>query len=393
MKPEKNSPFAKRIKRHVVGRKRDYFAVTFPGFERLCETELKQMGMDKADLKPQKGGVEFSGKFIDAMAANLHLRCAGRVLMRMDDFSATHFRKLEKKIRAMAWELYFYPDVNLKIHVTTKNSRLYHKAAISDCIIKNIHDRITNPGEPAPHDRDQHIFVRVIDDRFQISLDTSGDNLFKRGIKIKGARAPVRETMAAGILRMAGFKPGMALMDPMCGSGTFSMEAAMITKTMAPGLFRDFSFMNWPAFNPKQWKYLKKQAQTRIQDQKAATIFASDKDKRVCKNIEKAIADKNMDDSVKVFPSDFFTLRPKDLTKEKGLVVLNPPYGLRIGSRKETAGLFQEILNKLTLDYKGWQVALLSPERKFVEKADFKKKLMPISHGGLKLVLMMGKIG
>lgn len=389
---EKKSPLAKRIKRHVIGRKNEYFAVTLPGFEPLCRTEMEQAGMAPDDIRPVKGGVQFSGKLVDAITANLRLRCAGRVLMRVDSFTATHFRKLEKKILELAWELYLYPDVHLNIHVISKNSRLYHKDAIADCILKNIHARLMGQGGSAPHDMEQNIFVRVIDDRFLISLDTSGDNLFKRGIKIKGARAPVRETLAAGILMMAGFTPGMVLMDPMCGSGTFSMEAAMMTKTMAPGLFRDFGFMNWPAFSPNQWAYLKKQARSRIQQMAEKTIFASDNDRRVCKNIEKALNDTSMDDSVQVFPSDFFSLNPKDLTKDKGLVVLNPPYGVRLGSKKATENLYKDIVNKLALDYKGWTVALLSPDRRWVVKAPFKKRITPISHGGLDLVLMMGKI-
>jgi putative N6-adenine-specific DNA methylase len=249
---------SKRVRRHVSGRVRAYYAITTPGVEKYCRQELIGLGIDPGDLAVGAGGVTFAGRLVDCQRANLHLRTATRILMRIDDFGATHLRRLEKKTGDIAWELFLpaghLPDVKVSCH----RSRLYHTAAIARCIRDSIKCRLAKAGGSPPLIFPQTLFVRVVKDRFTLSLDSSGEPLYKRGLKAGPARAPIRETLAAAMLMAAGYDPRRPLVDPLCGSGTFSLEAAMMAKQMAPGLKRRFAFMDWPAFREGQWAFLKR---------------------------------------------------------------------------------------------------------------------------------------
>ncbi|WP_172683790.1 hypothetical protein [Desulfosarcina cetonica] len=133
-------------------------------------------------------------------------------------------------------------------------------------------------GPLQPETPSQTLFVRVVEDRFSLSLDSSGPALYKRGYKTGAARAPIRETLAAAILMTAGYDPARPLVDPMCGAGTFSLEAAMMAKHVAPGANRDFAFMGWPAFAANPWAFLKRQAHRQMVVLDRPRIFASDLD-------------------------------------------------------------------------------------------------------------------
>ncbi len=387
-----NTRLLKRIRRHVIGRERDYFAITQPGFEAICREELVDVGLDASEMDLVNGGVLFKGRLVDCTMANLHLRCAGRILMRIADFKATHFRKLEKCLSQIPWELFLYSRCRPKIHVTTHKSRLYHKDAIAGRVKTSIQNRLFEAGMEGPERYNQRIDLRVVHDLFQISLDSSGENLYRRGIMSKGAKAPVRETMATLILKVAGYRTGKPLIDPMCGSGTFSIEAAMAAKNIPPGMFRDFSFMNWPAFNGVQWSFLKRDARFKIARADGPSVFASDRDKTECHQLERMIEENAMDDVIRVGCIDFFDLKPEILTRDKGLVVLNPPYGLRIGEKQQSRLLYKKIMAHLKTHYKGWKIAVMAPDRNLFGKIPLNSAVHRVFHGGLKIWVLTGKI-
>jgi putative N6-adenine-specific DNA methylase len=238
----------------------------------------------------------------------------------------------------------------------------------------------------------QQIFVRVINDRFVISLDSSGELLYRRGIKTHRAEAPIRETTAAAILTISGYNGTEPLIDPMCGSGTFSLEAAMISQNIPAGMFREFSFMNWPCFEPKRWVYLKRKAESGIKQLSSPTIFASDTDSKACDLLTSCIKKFDIFKTVEVAKKDFFDLSVSTLSGDIGLVVINPPYGRRMGSSSESARLFFAVCEKLKKDFAGWKAALIAPDAKIAEKIPLNLKAVNLFHGGLKLVLLYGKI-
>ncbi len=394
MSPE--SSLSKRIKRHVIGRRRSYFAGTSPGFEALCCEELSALGLSIENVAIVEGGVEFEGRLQDCYLSNLHLRTASRILLRIDQFKASGFRQLEKKAAEIPWELYLPPTMIPQIHVTTKHCRLYHSDAIGQRFLDGIsmHSSINDfdPGEKSDFTSDLTVFVRGVDDRFMVSIDSSGNHLHKRGLKRHRGKAPLRETQAAAALLMTGYNGTEPLIDPMCGTGTFSLEAALIAKNIPPGWFREFAFMQWPSFSQKRWEYLKNQCVTKFANPQKPLIFASDQDSAACSRLEKCIQKHKLSDLIQVSPKNFFDFIPEELTDQTGVVVINPPYGRRLGSLEKSEQLFVEICDKLKQAYTGWKLVLIAPDRKLIKKMPFKLDVLPFFHGGLKPALMTGRI-
>ena len=384
--------FNKRVHRHVAGRIREYYAVTAPGVEEICRQELIGLGLDPGGMSVDTGGVAFAGRLVDCQRANLCLRTATRILMRIDAFSATNLRRLEKKAGDIAWELFLPPGLLPAVKVNSRRSRLYHTAAIARSIGDSITHRLDGAGGPPSPGFPQTLFVRAVEDRFTLSLDSSGEPLYKRGLKAGPARAPIRETQAAAVLMAAGYDPRRPLVDPLCGSGTFSLEAAMMAKQMAPGLKRQFAFMGWPAFPEDQWGFIKREAEAKVQEVMQPLIFASDVDAGACERLAGMIAGNGLSDAVSVVNKDFFQCGADQYGRAPGLVAINPPYGIRIGSAKTADELFRDSGRHLARRFKGWTVALIAPRPELARSLPFPTRRMPLYHGGLKLTLALGTI-
>jgi putative N6-adenine-specific DNA methylase len=390
--PGQNTAIDKRVRRHVTGRFREYFAITIPGLEAYCRQELFGLGVDPGSMSVGPGGVTFGGRFVDCQRANLHLRTATRILMRIDTFRATNVRRLEKKSGEVPWELFLPAGILPEIKVRSRRSRLYHTDVIIQALQQGIARRLGGlPGSTCPGNP-QTLFVRVVDDRYTLSLDSSGEPLYKRGLKQGPARAPLRETQAAAILMAAGYDPGRPLVDPLCGSGTFSLEAAMMAKRMAPGVKRAFAFMDWPAFREGQWAFLKRDAESLVQALDRPRIFASDVDADACEWLSATIAGSGLSDAVTVERKNVFQCEAGRYGGSPGLVAINPPYGVRIGSARQADDLFRDICRHLAHQFKGWNVALIAPRQELADPLPFPGRRLPLFHGGLRLTLILGTI-
>ncbi|MDY6951208.1 MAG: hypothetical protein SWE60_06835 [Thermodesulfobacteriota bacterium] len=393
----------KRIKRHVLGKVRRFFVATAPGMAPLCLDELLSLGISKVNTALVKGGVEFTGRVHDCYLANLRLRTANRILMRMERFRATNFRQLAKKAASLPWELYLHQGTQYSVSVTSRRSRLFHKEAISDELKEGVAKRWTLSHGAPKEAREitpstQQIFVRAQNDSFTLSIDSSGELLYRRGLKTQGGKAPLRETIGAATLILAGYDGRGPLLDPMCGTGTFSLEAAMMANQIPAGWYRDFAFMGWPCFKPTRWRHIRREAEKSMTPSQKPMVFASDNDPHACHELERVVHDNDLSHTVSVFKRDFFDLLPSDLktlprTKQRGLVAINPPYGRRLGKRGHGEELFLEICQKLKRDFRGWKVALIAPEKSLVKEVPFAVKVHNLFHGGLRLTLLTGIIG
>jgi putative N6-adenine-specific DNA methylase len=392
-----NKPaFTKRIRRQIIARNWDFFAVTAPGLEKVCQKEFVSFPFLNTSSKAVKGGVEFSGRVHSAYEANLYLRTANRIMMRIGSFKAANFRQLEKKLSEFSWELFLDFHSSIQVKVSTAHSRLYHTDAIRERI-SEILQKVSccvPKLSISPEDMIQTLYVRIVDDKVTLSLDSSGEVLYKRGIKTHGGKAPLRETTACGALFLAGYDCHKPLIDPMCGSGTFSLEAAMMALNIPPGWFREFAFMHWPCFNAARWKFIRDQAQKEFLHVKQPIIFASDIDPQICQELKKCVSKNRFDDTINVSDGlDFFTLYPKNHTNRQGLVVLNPPYGFRMTTLEtNTDQFFREIFKKLKKDYKHWKMAMIIPHQRFAQRTTLPLKMEPLFHGGLRLFLLYGTI-
>ncbi|WP_319522830.1 hypothetical protein [uncultured Desulfosarcina sp.] len=385
--------FAKRVRRHVGGRVRDYYAIVSPGFEACTRQELITLGIGKSDIRVSTGGVTFRGRFVDCQRANLHLRTATRILMRIDTFTATNPRQLEKHCASIPWELYLIEGTCPEIKVHSQRSRLYH----SDVVARAVKEAIAGRWDVSPQSPSaefpQTVFMRLSEDRVTLSLDSSGAPLYKRGLKQGAARAPLRESLAAAMLMCAGYDSRRPLVDPLCGSGTLSIEAAMMAKGMAPGSLRNFAFMGWPAFREPQWSFLKREAEADAKAFDRPPVHASDLDAAACGKLSGIISDNGLSDAVTVTVKDFFDCEAGQYENGPGLVAINPPYGIRIGSAHQAADLFQRICRHLKAAFTGWDVALIAPEKSLLQTVPFACRQVPMRHGGLRLTLLLGTVG
>lgn len=312
--------------------------------------------------------------------------------MRIASFKAENFTRLCRCLDAIDWPLFLPAARAVQVQVSARRCRLYHSEAVAE----RVGDRIAKAFGSASADPDQdheepaRVLVRCENDRFTVSLDSSGALLHRRGIKTQEAAAPLRETLAAAVLMWAGYRPGEPLIDPMCGSGTFSIEAAMRIRRIPPGWFRRFAFEAWPAFRRRQWAFLRKEAQKGFVEPATPTVFAGDRDPRTLGPVKQRLAAAGLAGASALFCADFFDLRPEGI-EGPGLVVLNPPYGRRLKAEAAAGADAGGIFRHLKRFFCGWKIAVVLPAAQIGPVA-FPHEKRRIVHGGLKLFLVTGKI-
>ncbi|MDT8378218.1 MAG: RNA methyltransferase [Desulfotignum sp.] len=389
-----DSAFARRVKRRVSARIHEFFAVCPPGLRQVCAQELTGLDAGIHNIQSVAGGVAFHSRIMDACLANLWLRAPSRILMRLARFRATRFSILEKKLSDIDWEIFLPAGNDPIIQVTAHTSRLYHSDAIADrcrLVVRaalGTGQRRNNTADPPSVS--QTIMIRAENDRFEISLDMSGPPLFKRGIKKQVASAPLRENLAFAILNAAGFTDQDVLMDPMCGSGTFAIEGAMIQARVPPGFHRGFAFETWPGVSPASFAHSR--ARAAQQFSKVHAIFAFDVDPKAMHILSANLAGHEFLAPVQASRLDFFDLVPARFSKRKGVLVLNPPYGKRMENHMDTPAFYREITRKLAADFKGWRIGLIYPGKQFRHMNFLNLRPFPFFHGGLYLAAGIGTV-
>lgn len=358
----------------------DIFLMAPPGLEQAMAAEAKALGF--RDVRTGKGGVTVRGGWPEVWRANLEVRGAGRVVASIEAFRAFHLAQLDKRARRVAWAAVLRPDVPFQVEATCRSSKIYHSGAAAQRVEKAIKDTVgARPAKDAPIT----VRVRIEDDLCSIGIDTSGEPLHKRGYKEAVAKAPMRETMAALLLRQCGFEGGEPVLDPMCGSGTFVIEAAEIAAGLKPGRSRHFAFEKLATFDEAAW-----QAMTGAGGAKTTPtvrFFGSDRDAGAIA-MSKANAERS---GVSDF-CDFKQQTISELTPPEGppgLVIINPPYGARIGEKKNLGPLYRALGQTLSERFGGWRVGLVTSDAALAKATGlpFGPPSPPIAHGGLKVFL------
>ncbi|MGC9196028.1 MAG: THUMP domain-containing class I SAM-dependent RNA methyltransferase, partial [Syntrophobacteraceae bacterium] len=350
-------------------------------------------------------GVEFTGRLKDAYGCNLWLRTAGRVLCRLSSFRAGAVEELFFKASRIPWELWLNPRIPIDLEAGVEYSRISNEGKVAEVIAQSIEKRLgqkaafhlPQSSEAADHSGAGHkkliqkILVRLVENHCQISLDTTGPHLHQRGYRLGHSTAPIRETLAAAILLKAGWKSDFPLVDGMCGSGVFAIEAALMSRRIAPGMGRDFLFQQWPSFQEKSWEYLRRKATESSLKKATQPIVGIDISSEAI-GLSKQNAD-NAGTSCDIDwkNRDFFDFIPAKEGLGKGLVVLNPPYGVRLASGG--TDLYEKIGAHLRLNFKGWKYAVLAKSR--LEAAALGSGRMRhwnIRHGGINITVAIGAI-
>ncbi len=248
----------------------EIFLAAAPGLEPVLCAEVRGKGFKQP--KPVPGGVVLKGGWPEVWRANLWIRGAGRVLARIDSFRVVHLAQLDSRARRVAWNSVLRPDVPFRVEASCTASRIYHSGAAAERIETAIRETLG-----APHSPDAEILVRVRieHDICTISVDTSGEALHKRGYKEAINAAPMRETMASLFLQQCGYDGAEPVLDPMCGSGTFVIEAAEIAARLNPGRARHFAFEKLATFDAAAWQRMREVKSRRTP---AARFYGSDRD-------------------------------------------------------------------------------------------------------------------
>ncbi len=366
---------------------RDCFAVTPPGLEAICFQELDSLGLSPRE--PLTGGVGFSGGVRDIYTANLWLRSANRILVRLGTLTARDFPTLYQRLVRLPWGRYIKPGTACDIRAASQRSRLSHTGRIvevcREAISKALGSSMVGNGPP------QLVLLRVNDDQVEVSIDSSGEHLHRRGYRQARSAAPLRENLAAAALLTCGYDGSSPLVDMMTGSGTFVIEAGLIAANKAPGAGRDFAFMLWPKYREQLWHQLLLEAKRGERDDGYAPIKGVDNNPRALTAAHANLARAGLGAGIEVCHGKLQDLVPSGAS---GLLIGNPPYGARLGGGADLRSFYRDIEYLCGEVFQSWQCALLCPAA--VAGQLKKLKIVPLlgfSHGGIRVSLYVKEPG
>lgn len=360
-----------------AGSVHDCLAVCPPGLEQLLTDEWRELRLRPGS--PVNGGVPFRATDRELYLANTWSRLATRVIVRMGTFVARSFADLERRAVELPWAAYLPSHMTPVFRVSAVKSKLYH----TDAIAERLHRVCGTTQAPIDHlasdidtTRSQLFVVRVVHDKITISVDSSGDSLHRRGWRQQVAKAPLRETLAAAMVRASGWGFDMPLLDPLCGSGTIAIEAALAASGRAPGEARTFAFQRWPTFQPGTWASVNAgvRAAAALSGDAArrravAPIAAADRDEGAVRaataNAERA----GVTDLVDIRHGALSHTVGSVRAGRPGLLLTNPPYGERVGAHRDLRDLYAALGASVRDGLPGWSLGMLVADRVLAAQA------------------------
>lgn len=335
------------------------------GMEAIVGQEIKSLGF--INVAVENGRVLFDADEAGIARANMWLRTAERIYILVGQFKATTFEQLFDQVNLLPWENYIPKEAAFPVNAKTVKSKLFSLSDIQSISKRAIVKRLTGVYKVEWFKETAETYsitVGILNDEVTVSIDTSGAGLHKRGYREKGNEAPLKETLAAGLLLISKWQPKIHLIDPFCGSGTIVIEAAMMAKNMAPGLNRTFDCEQWPLMGEEAWKLVRKEAEEAVHKDVEVMLEGYDIDKRAV-----AIARQNaelagVDDIVHFQVRDV-----KDFSTKHhyGYIICNPPYGERLNEVEEVKKLYQ-LMGDVFTPYKTWSKYIITSFEEF-EKA------------------------
>ncbi len=391
----------------------DAFAIAAPGLAPLVAAELAALGITPRETSA--AGVAFDATRADLLAANLWSRIASRVIVRLDTFTALDFATLEKLAQRVPWTRVMNEGATVSLRVTCRKSKLYHSDAVAERVARGItravkgvkivrsgDDEIDSESadvESAPVQAStdksradvQRIIVRFDHDLCTISADSSGELLHRRGWRQAVAKAPLRETLAAAMIAACEWNGEVPLVDPFCGSGTIGIEAVLRLRNIAPGLTRAFAMERWPGTDAAVVQGARDIARAAARPATGVRVVMSDRDEGAVRaaraNAERAGV---LDDLTIECHSLSDTVLPD--IGDTGLVLTNPPYGLRVSDALDLRGLYARLGDVVREGGRGWRLALLVPDRKLAGQVKLPMDaVLRTTNGGIPVTVELTK--
>lgn len=351
----------------AVGDMCSIVATVAKGLEPILVDELASLGA--VSLRPTKSAVTFEGTLETAYLSCLWSRVASRILLPLSSFPASSANELYEGVQAIKWHEHLSPSGSLAVdgHVSSSAISHSHFAAlkVKDAIVDQCRDRSGSRPSVDLNQPTHRINLYLHRNQAHISLDLSGDSLHRRGYRSKGLSAPMKENLAAAILFKAGWpdlaKAGRPFLDPMCGSGTLAIEAALMAGDFAPGLLRhDFGFRRWVQHDPTLWERLSREAQERRREglKKLPPMFGYDIDERAVRATQNHVHHAGLNGKILVERQALQDVKPP--VRRPGLVAINPPYGKRLGEQSKLPAFYEQLGFILKKSFNQWRAAILT---------------------------------
>ncbi len=371
-----------------MAKQHKFYAVVLPGLEKIAAAELEMLSAH--ELEVAHGGIHFSGTLQLLYRANLRARTITRILMRLRTFRSMTLEGLRYDLEKVAWHLFLDEHTNLEVEVHSKHSRLNHSDDIAAFAKETIKKCLPKIGDADAEKHTQTLHIHIDNNRGTLSLDTSGERLDRRGYRLESGKAPLRETLAAAMLQWVGWQAEQTLLVPMCGSGTFAIEAALIGAHIAPNLHHDFSFLHYPSFHDKDFQKVRQRCQNMAREV-SLDIFASDYNETAVQICQKNSQRAQVSNLIKLQQLDIHQL-DKPQTEVGGVLILNPPYGNRIGEPQKVLSLWVdlgEMLRHQFVDDPLWRTVIICPDQDHERalKVSIKRRLK-VMHGGSEVMLL-----
>lgn len=366
-----------------------YFATVARGLEPLAAQELASLGAQS----PQPGfcGVTFRGNTELLYRVNLWARLPFRILRQVAAFPCRDGEALYTGIQGIDWHPYVTPDHTLAVTATGKTRQLNHThftaLQVKNAIVDQQRDRWGKRSTVDTQAPDVQVNVHLNRDRATVSLDSSGSSLHRRGYRPAVGKAPLKESLAAALIYLSEWQPTQAFCDPLCGSGTLPLEAALIGLNRAPGLFRDrFGFEGWPDFDRPLWERLQQQARSAQHLAVQAPIVGCDRDANVIIQARTNARNSQLLDQVALMP---VSLEEVEAPADSGILMCNPPYGERLDHDADLAAFYKQLGNVLKQRFKGWTAFVLSGNKALAQSIGLKSsQRFPVYNGNLPCQLM-----
>jgi putative N6-adenine-specific DNA methylase len=369
----------------------DCFAQCTPGLEGVLAAELRALGVRAA--RPDRGGVGFRATTRQLYAANTWLRTANRVLVRVGSFRARTWDELRAGASALDWRPYLRPGVVPELRVTSSRSKLYHTGAIAEHLVAALGGAAPRPGADGP--AAQLVVARVLADRVVLSVDSSGEALHRRGWRLEGAKAPLRETLAAAVVLASGWDHASPLVDPFCGSGTIPVEAALVARDLAPGRNRSFAFQGWPAFEPGTWASVRGEVAARARPHAAAPILGSDRDAGAVAAARANAARAEVGEDITFAEAAVSAAVPPPSPRgpaAPGWLLANPPYGGRVRGG-DLRDLYARLGDVARRRFPGWGAGLLVADARLAGQARLRwRERLATTNGGIDVRLLVAEV-
>ncbi|NJC88917.1 MAG: RNA methyltransferase [Desulfuromonas sp.] len=364
-----------------------YFATAAKGLEEVLAGELRALGTD--EVAPVSGGVHFRGGRADGYRACLWLRTANRVLQPVATFPCHSAEQLYEGVRSCPWEEFLNPGMTLALDASVRDSVLTHSrfAALKgkDAIVDRLRDHYGQRPDIDTVAPDLPVNLHIHKNHCTVSLDLAGEGLHRRGYRLERTAAPLRETLAAGLLLLSDWDGSTPFVDPMCGSGTLPIEAALLATRTAPGLARTFAFQKWPGFDARAWQALRDEAH-QLRRPAAAMIVGADRDPRALVAARDNASRQQAAGGIIWDRSDFSRLTPPPAP---GVLFCNPPYGERLKDDGALDTLYRSMGDTLKQRWTGWTAWLLTGNLDAAKRIGLKAtRRIPLWNGPLECRLL-----